>query len=378
MLIFMLSANSHAQDSAASVKRPAIKTIRDIPHRTFREKLLWPHRSFALKITRERPVNYDTAYIRSNYKRLVITLPLSTRFLQFNLIDKKSGNNLVFAPNLEYDLGISISSRWASFILNSGVKIYSGNAKLKGKTKYQDYQLNLYGRKITTDMFMQYYKGFYIKNSESYSSYISDKPYLIREDVYALHMGVSSYYIINHRKFSYGSSFAFVDQQKKSAGSLLIGAYYSYFNANASPSLVADPFRNDFDTLAFIKSGQVHDFGINIGYIYTCVFHKRYSATASIAQGAGGKHVFYNREDNSNYNKLMGGAGKLHLRLGMRYDNGRSFIGAMAIYDRFLFTGQSGSALDYSFGKYTLYCGYRFSILKKEKKILRRLKLTGY
>jgi hypothetical protein len=382
VLLFLLSfigfMSSQAQDSIDLNKQNKIKTIREIPHATFREKLLWPHRRFAERVTRERPVTHNTAYISSNYKRLVITLPLSTRFLQFNLVDRESGNKLVFAPNLEYHLGISVSSRWASFIFNSGIKLFSGSMLQKGKTQQQDYQLNLYGRKITTDMFVQYYQGFYIRNSGSFDSYAGIQPYALRDDVYALHMGVSSYYILNHRKFSYGGSFAFVEQQIKSAGSLLLGAYYSYFSANGSPSLISEPFRNDFDRLSFIKNAQIHDFGINIGYIYTYVFRKKFSATASIVQGVGGKHLFYRREDNSDYNKLTGGAGKLHLRLGVRYDNGRCFIGAMGIYDHILFSGQSASSLSYSFGKSTVYLGYRFSILKAERKLLRRLQLIDY
>lgn len=339
---------------------------------------MWPHRTMAYRITKDRAVNYDTAYIKSNYKRLVVTVPLSTKFLQFTLTDSKSGNKLTFAPNLQYNIGISISSRWASFIINSGVKIYSSDIDIKGETKYQDYQLNLYGRKLTTDMFVQHYNGFYIRNSDSYTSYTSDKPYAIRSDVSSLHMGVSSYYIINNKRFSYGSAFSFVEQQKKSAGSLLLGLYYSYFDANGSPSLVSEPFRNDFDSLSFIKTGHTHDFGFNFGYIYTIVFLKKFSATASLVQGIGGEQMGYERDNKTTYNQLTGGAGKLHARVALRYDNGRYFIGAMGMYDYFLFSGKSNSSFDYSFGKFMACIGYRFSILKGEKRFLKRLKLIDY
>lgn len=352
--------------------------IRSIPHKTSWEKAMRIHRIFAYIITKERPIKYDTAYIKSNYKRLVITIPFSTRFLQFSLIDTKSGNRLTFSPNLQYNVGISVSSKWASFIVNSGIKIYNGDIDTKGETKYQDYQLNLYGRKVTTDMFVQHYNGFYIKNSKSYDSYTSDSSYSIRSDVSSLHMGVSSYYVLNNKRFSYGSSFAFVEQQKKSAGSLLLGVYYSYFDANGSPSLVTSPFRNNFDSLSYIKYGHTHDFGINLGYIYTFVFFKKFSATASLVQGIGGEQMGYKRDDNSTFKQLTGGAGKLHARLAMRYDNGRYFIGAMGMYDYFLFSGKSNSSFDYSFGKFMLCIGYRFSILKGEKKILRHLKLIDY
>lgn len=371
-------SKSVAQDSTFAQQNNSTKIIWDIPHKTVWQKWMWVHRVVASKITKERTISYDTAYIKSNYKRLVITLPISARFLKFSLIDTKSGSRLTFAPNLQYNLGISVSSRWASFILNSGVKIFNGDSDIKGETKFQDYQLNLYGRKFTTDMFVQYYKGFYIKNSSTYNSYVSDRPYAIRSDVRAMHMGVSSYYIVNHKKFSYGNSFAFVEQQKKRAGSILLGLYYSYFEANGDSSLVTSPFRNNFDSLSFIHDGRTQDFGLNLGYIYTLVFFKKCYATASFVQGIGAEYVSYNRDDHTSFQQLNGGAGKLHVRLALGYNQGRYFIGTLGMFDYFLFTGRSNSTFDYSFGKFMLYVGYRFSVLKGEQKMLRRLKLIDY
>ena len=370
------SINSNAQDTRK--KHKVVKTIEDIPHKTIWQKWMWIHRSVVFNITKKRPIDYDTAYIKSYNKRLVITLPVSTRFLDFSLIDLKSGNKLTFAPNLLYTLGISVSSRWASFIVNTGVKIFNNDNDIKGKTWCQDYQLNLYGRKITTDMFVQHYSGYYIKNSKSYNSYVSDKPYAVRADVNALNMEVSSYYILNHKRFSYGNSFAFVEQQKKSAGSLLLGFYYSYFEAIGSPSLVTAPFRSSFDTLSFIRSGHMQNFGLNLGYIYTLVFLKKCYATASLVQGIGGEQVVYKRDDNSTFHQWVGGAEKLNVRLGLGYNSGRYFIGAMEIYDYFLFRGKMNSIFDYSFGKFMVYIGYRFSVLKKERKLLHELKLIDY
>lgn len=378
ILLVFLSTNIRAQDSSHVKKSALVKTIWDIPHKTLWEKWMWIHRSITFGITKDQKINYDTAYITSYHKQLVISVPISTRFLQFSLIDFKSGSKLTFAPNLEYDLGISLSSRWASFIVNTGVKVYGGDIDVKGKTKYQDYQLNLYGRKFTTDMFVQYYSGFYIKNSQSYSNYVSDKPFVIRPDVFALNIGVSSYYIVNHRRFSYQNSFSFVERQKKSAGSFLIGLYYSYFNTDGNSTLVDTPFRGSFDTLSLIKNGHTNNFGLNLGYIYTLVFLKKFYVTGSLVQGVGGEQIGYQRDDNSMYHQLVGGAGKLNVRAALGYDSGKYFIGGMGMIDYYLLKGNWNSTFDYSFGKFMIYSGYRFSVLKKERKFLRRLKLIDY
>src|SRR4051812_33481550 len=97
--------HSRAQEPDVT-KSAGVKTIRDIPHKTFYEKWMWPHRSLAFKITKERKVRHDTAFIKSYYKRLVVTLPISNRFLRFSLLDLENGNRLKFAPNLQFNLGL--------------------------------------------------------------------------------------------------------------------------------------------------------------------------------------------------------------------------------------------------------------------------------
>ena len=378
LLTVFSSIKNNAQDSSSVIHHRPPQSVRDIPHHTVAQKWMWIHRAAVFEITKTHPVHYDTAYISSYYKRLVVTIPISTRFLQFSLKDEKTGNKLTFAPNLEYDVGISISSQWASFILNTGVKVYSGNEGTKGKTKYQDYQLNLYGRNSTTDITVQYYNGFYIKNSSSFSDYKSVQPYSIRPDINAIQIGVSSYYIFNNKKFSYGNSFSFIEQQKKSSGSFLLGIYYSYFNTSGNSSLVNAPFRSSFDTLSYIRNGTTNNAGINIGYIHTFVFFKKCYATASLAQGVGAEQVAYIREDNSVNHQLIGGIGKLDVRLALGYDKGRYFVGAMAMFDYYLFNTPTNSTFNYTFGKAMIYTGYRFSYKKSERKLLRRLKLIDY
>ena len=370
--------NSVAQEPASKTKHVSVKTIWDIPHKTLWQKWMWIHRTVVFEITKQRPVNYDTAYIKSYSKRLVITLPVSTRFLKFSLLDSKSGNKLTFVPNLQSNLGISVSSRWASFVLNTGVKIFNDDTGNKGKTEYQDCQLNLYGRNITTDMFVQYYSSFYIKNSKSYNSYVSNKPYSVRSDVNVLNLGVSTYFIRNHKKFSYRNSFAFVEQQKKSTGSLLFGIYYSFFELNGKPSLIIPPFRSSFDTLSYIQHGQAHNFGLNLGYIYTRIFLKKCYATASLVQGIGGEQVVFKQDDNLYRHHFVGGTGKLNVRLALGYDNGRYFVGSMGMFDYIFSRGNINPTLNYSFGKFMIYIGYRFSVLKPERKLLRKLKLIDY
>src|ERR1700689_4954612 len=98
ILFIILSIRSNAQDAAPIAKHKPPKTIWDIPHKTAWEKWMWIHRTAVFYITKERKVSYDTNYVKSYYKRFVITIPVSTRFLQFTLIDGKTGSKLTFSP----------------------------------------------------------------------------------------------------------------------------------------------------------------------------------------------------------------------------------------------------------------------------------------
>ncbi len=368
---------SFAQDT---IKIETIKSIKDIPHKTVWQKWMWIHRSVAFNIIKERPVFYDTTYIKSYKKSLVITLPLSTRFLDFTLTDWKTKNHLDYYPNIEYDLGLSINSHWASFLVNTGVKVLNRDNEIFGKTQYKDYQFNLYGKKITTDAFFQDYKGFYIVNSKSYSGYTSDKLFAIRPDVRAVSLGLNSYYIFNYKKFSYRNSFAFIETQKKGAGSLLVGGYFSVFGASSDTTLVPFPFRANFDSSAYIKAGSNFTIGSNIGYIQTFVFFKKTCyITFSLVQGLGTEQTTYTRDDNSIYKSATNLSSKINVRLAYGFNAGKFYAGTMLMADTYLFSSvKSETKFNYGVGKGRVFCGYRFSYQKAERKLLRKLNLIDY
>jgi len=367
---------SFAQDT---IKIEIIKSAKDIPHKTLWQKWMWIHRTIAFNIIKERPVFFDTTYIKTYKKSFVVAFPLSTRYLAFSLIDGKTKNQLDYSPNDEYDLGLSINSHWASFLVNTGVKVFYKDNDIKGKTKYQDYQFNLYGKKFTTDAFFQYYQGFYIKNSRDYPDYISDKPYAIRKDANAFTLGLSMYYIFKYKKFSYRNSFAFTETQKKSAGSFIAGGYFSLFAAWSDTTLVPFPFKASFDSSGYIRVGSSYSIGRNAGYIQTLVFLKKCYMTFSVIPGLGYEQTTYTREDNSTYKSETALSSKVNVRLATGYNTGNFYTGAMVMTDYFLFSSKTlDTKFNYAIGKLRVFVGYRFSYEKAERKLLRKLNLIDY
>ena len=373
--LFFLLNISFAQDT---VPQNSIHSIFDIPHETPWQKWMWIHRSVAFMITKERKPYFDTAYVKTYKKSVGVTIPISSRFLRFNLIDWASGNILKYSPNSSYDLGVSISSRWATFQFLTGIRIYENYKNQKGTTQFHDTQFNIYGARVTSDIFYQNYKSFYIRNSLSYPAYKSHLRYAVRSDINAISFGVSSYYIFNSKKFSYRSSFAYTEVQKKSAGSFLAGTYFFLFNVKGDSSLVGSPFRVVFDSLSFLKSATLQTYGINIGYIHTFVFFKRFYTTVSLVQGLGLEQTLYNDIKGKSFSSPLRGAAKLNCRYSLGYNLGRFYIGTMGILDYLFFSSKSNTTFNFNVGKITAFVGYRFYFLKTEQKILRKLNLIDY
>lgn len=352
------------------------KNIFDIPHKNLWEKWMWIHRAVVYEIIKERKVVYDTTYIKSYSKRLTVTIPVSARVMHFDFIDPSTNNRLQYTPNYRYDVGVGISSRWATFIANTGVVFFNTNNNQRGVTKYNDYQLNLYGKRTTSDISYQNYRGFYIANTKEYSKE-EKQLFEIRGDVKASLFATSTYYIFNNKKFSYRNSFAFTESQLKSSGSFLLGAYYSLFGVRSDSSLVSDRFKPYFDTISNIVEGSTQSFGVSSGYIHTFVKHKAY-LSASVVPGMGLEQTTYDRVNKKSYRSAYNPAAKINFRLGLGYDTGTFFVGALGVYDYFYNFNGKHQTFNYSTGKALAFVGYRFKYQKTEKKILKALQLIDY
>jgi len=371
-ILLLLAGKIKSQDKDL----PVLPTIMKIPHKTLYEKIMWIHRTATFIITKERKITYDTTYIKAYPKRFTVTMPVSGRLMYFDLIDWKNNERLNYIPNYRYDLGIGLSSRWATFIANTGVRFYNNNKEEKGSTRYTDLQLNLFGKWVTSDISYQNYHGFYIANTRKFD-YPGDRKFEVRSDVRAILFANSAYYVFNAKKFSYRSSFAFTERQLKSAGSFLLGTYYTIFSLKADSSLVSTAFAPYFNDNAHIVRGSAQSFGINAGYIYTGV-HNKFYLTTSVVPGIGLNQEYYMRDDTSTYLSKLNPSWKLNLRLGIGYDQGNYFFGTSGVYDYFWLFNKTNATFNYSTSKFMVFVGYRFKAQKVEQKILRKLKFIDY
>lgn len=184
----------------------------------------------------------DTTYYIYFPESITGRFYFSQKYTSFD-IKSKEANDLHYLPNTTLNTGIGAT--WHNFSLNLayGLGFMNKNAE-KRKTKYLDLQTHFFRPKWTTDIYGQFYKGYYLNSKE-----LVARPggnYYHRPDVKVTLIGVSRYYIFNSKRFSYRAAFLQNEWQKKSAGTFLIGgeAYYGVLNSDSAlvPKSIEDKY----------------------------------------------------------------------------------------------------------------------------------------
>lgn len=161
-------------------------------------------------------------------------------------------------PNI--GLGFSIKNTIIDFSYGYGADFLRNRDK--GKTTSFDFQLHSYGQKITFDLFVQRYHGFY--NDE-------EKEIELYPDLKVYQYGIYGQYIFNNKKFSYKAAFNQSEKQLRSAGSFLIGFGGYKTNITSDSSFVYNE-KHSLDNFQF---------GVSGGYAYTWVVARFWTLSAS-------------------------------------------------------------------------------------------------
>jgi hypothetical protein len=168
----------------------------------------------------------------------------------------------------------------------------NGDGSTRGKTEFSDAQFVVYHRKFTLDLYYRSYQGYYVTNKATLTQAPSGEVFPQRPDLRTKNGGVSFQYIFNNTKFSFRGPFQQIEVQKKSAGSVLVGATVYHINVHADapiiPANIAYP--GYFEQSTFTGSG-ITSLGVNAGYGYTQVIKKDFFVTGCMLVGTGINHT---------------------------------------------------------------------------------------
>jgi hypothetical protein len=220
----------------------------------------------------------DTSYYK-NYPRTFTTrLYFAQPYTAVTLKALKGKTDLQYKPNTTRNIGVGATYHNISINLAYGFG-FLNNDKEKGETKYLDLQGHFYSPKWTADWFGQFYKGFHLY-PHGYAS-VSPDNYYYRADEKITLIGLAVNRVFNSTRFSYRASMIQNEWQKKSAGSLLMGAAAYYGIMKADSAWVPVQVKNSYEQ-ADINNVRFFNIGPEIGYAYTLVVRQHFFATGSL------------------------------------------------------------------------------------------------
>jgi len=312
----------------------------------------------------EKKIKYDTSRIIDLSEKLGIYINTSSKYNNLELKDLNTKKKLKLQPNGQTNLGFGFNYKWIGLGVAFGLPFMNRDDDKYGSTKRTDYQLNLFARSFGIDAYLQNYIGFYLSNPDDYiDSIFTEFPNL--SDMETVSLGLSAYYIFNNRKFSYKAGFTRNQIQKKSAGSLILGAFYdlnyAYSPNGFVPEELPDSIKENYSLRGFGTSVM----GISIGYTYTLVL-KRFFINLSLVPGIGIRYSEIIHKDQ--VLKLDPTAsGSITFRFSLGYEGKHIYTGLSTVNSINSYNYQS-IEISASTGNFKFYVGKRFNFSLRRKK----------
>ena len=313
-------------------------------------------------------LSYDTVYIKDLSDKLSVRIYGVNKFNKFKIQDDSSGHSVQYSPNSNVNLGFGVNYKWFGLGIAFNFPFVNNDNHIYGKTQRFDAQTNIFTRKFAIDVHLQTYKGFYIENPDSYlNDWTSDSLYPQRPDIITTALGGSFIYTFNHKKYSAKAAFIQTEFQKKSAGSFLLGGFFSLFGISGDSSFIPHELKNEYDPDLLFNHVSIAGIGVTFGYTHTFVLWKKFYLSFTLVPGISVQN--YNIEYGNKEDVKTGSvvSGRFLARMALVYNSDRSYAGLTAINDSF--NGSTGeeqkNSLNYEVGVVRFFYGRRFNIGKK-------------
>jgi hypothetical protein len=222
--------------------------------------------------------SHNEEYYQTFDEQIMTRLYLAKKYTSLIMKAPEGIQSLRYRPNTLTTLGINGSYKSLSVGLGYGFGFLNPNHDQRGRTKSFDFQTHIYTRDWVTDIYAQFYKGYYLSLGKIAGT--ADKLYYLRPDLKVRLIGGSVYRLLNGERFSYRAGFLQNEWQKKSAGSFLLGAEIYYGTTKGDSALVPSHL-NNFYPQQGIDRVRLIEMGPGAGYAYTYVWEENLFITGS-------------------------------------------------------------------------------------------------
>ena len=331
-------ANTYTADSVSEKLLPEAKK-ENLFHKTvnFIDKLL----------------EQDTLYVEPNRYNLSL-MPIYTysyEYYRFSTPNKEQ--SIVISPSSNNKIGVSFGWRciWVgySFALNNvqpefdmDVNLYCSRAGLE-----------LFYRKRNDGFKVRSLRGYY-NNDMPMTSYSREFDGLSTSQ-----MGANVFYIFNYKKFSLPAAYSQTTNQRRSAGSFILGLSYNEQLFMFDHTTIDPKIESQMLPELKFKKVDYMDLSINFGYSYNCVFAKNFLANISASPAVGYKSTSLKSIITNRTEFISSINFDLVTRLAVVYNNGKYYAGASLVSHTYSYSNTSLSILN-GFGYLKVYAGFNF------------------
>ena len=165
-------------------------------------------------------------------------------------------------------------------------------------------------------------------------------------------------YAFNYTHFSLKAPFVLNELQRKSAGSMIIGASFSMFVMDADSSIVPPEISTWFEPNLHLLDLNVLSVAVSFGYMYTFVYREHFFLTLSLIPGININSGDYLTEARNmispNFNF------KLNSMNAIGYNGRKFYTGFHFLANGFLSRIDKKLTTEIGHGKASFFVGYRF------------------
>lgn len=312
----------------------------------------------------------DTTYIENYRKFLIAKTYIFTRYNNFDVKVDSTGKTLGYSINANTNLGFGVSYKGVGVDISFSPKLFGNNKdeEIFGKSSQFALSTGSNGRRFIYDVYLRLNSGFYNTNGYSVIGDSTNKLiYINQPNMINFSIGSELVYIFNNKRFSSAAPYNFTQRQKKSAGSKLLGSYFSLYTVAVDSLIIPDTLKEAFSSDVLFKNAGSLSWGISFGYTHTFIFGKRKMAYANIyflPALAVQQYFSTNILDEVTKSKVALGL-PLQYRFSIGVNRKRFFLGFAAMGVSHTLNTDQGARFNYRFGNVRLLYGYRFG-LKKE------------
>lgn len=300
--------------------------------------------------------NRDPEYIETYSDSWV--LRLFSKNTTNTLIQQNTFNDyqIKYKGNGNLKLGLGFNYKWLGLNFGLFSPLKNNDTGKKGTTNGFDFQTNLYLKKMTIDLHIQTYEGYYLDHRALYRNGMFPQ----RPDMSVFSMGSKIFYVFNHKKFSFRAPFLQNERQLKSAGSWIGGVRFGVNNAISDSAWVPIELDQFISLKSSLKSVSSLNFDLTGGYAYTKVFDNLLFLTLSASPSLGiqvSGHVYDRKEKN----QIKGhGSIRMQWRGAFGYNSKKKYLGLTFVNDAVTLGELFNQRYLYRFGNLKLIAAQRF------------------